>query len=96
MKTLRFLAVAAMAATAIVHAQIPAASMSEGEVLKVMPKAVLLKHGPIQNIGMDAMTMQFKVTDAKLLKAIRKGDKVRFVAGHVNGQFVVTRIERVK
>jgi Cu(I)/Ag(I) efflux system periplasmic protein CusF len=70
--------------------------MSQGEVLKVAPKSVLLKHGPLANLGMDAMTMQFGVADPALLKSIKKGDKVRFVADRVNGQFVVTKIEAAK
>jgi Cu(I)/Ag(I) efflux system periplasmic protein CusF len=70
--------------------------MSQGEVLKVYPNAVLIRHGPIENMGMDAMTMQFGVPNGKLLKSIRKGDKVRFVVDRADGQFVVTRIERAR
>jgi Cu(I)/Ag(I) efflux system periplasmic protein CusF len=70
--------------------------MSRGEVLKVNPKSVLLKHGPLANLGMDAMTMQFGVADPALLKSVKKRDKVRFVADRVNGQFVVTKIEAAK
>jgi Cu(I)/Ag(I) efflux system protein CusF len=70
--------------------------MSQGEVLKVDPNSVLLKHGPLPNLGMDAMTMEFGVADPALLKSVKKGDKVRFVADRVNGQFVVTRIEPAK
>lgn len=72
------------------------AAMSHAEVLKVLPKAVLLKHGPIDSMGMGAMTMQFGVADAKQLKSIRKGDKVRFAVARVGGQVVVTRIEKTK
>jgi Cu(I)/Ag(I) efflux system periplasmic protein CusF len=76
----------------------PAASfpMSQGEVLKVNPKSVLLKHGPLANLGMDSMTMQFGVADPAILNSVKKGDKVRFVADRINGQFVVTKIEALK
>lgn len=103
MKNIPLIAMLALAA-ACVHAQTapakPAASaaapMSQAEVLKVLPDAVLLKHGPIANLGMDAMTMQFGVADAKLLKAVKAGDKIRFAADKVNGKYVVTRIEQAK
>lgn len=70
--------------------------MSQGEVLKVAPKSILLKHGPLLNLGMDAMTMEFGVADPALLKSVKKGDTVRFVADRLNGHFVVTRIEPAK
>ena len=72
-----------------------AVSLTNGEVLKVYPteKRVLLKHGPIPNIGMGAMTMEFGVTDPKMLNSVKQGDKVRFAADQVNGQYVVTHIE---
>ena len=97
MKAIHFLAVLAVAtasAAGAAHAQTP--PMSQGEVLKVLPKAVLLKHGPIDNMAMGPMTMQFGVASAKLLKTIRKGDHVRFAVEQMNGQMEVTRIERAK
>ena len=94
MKANHVLAVLAVAAAGATQAQTP--SMSQGEVLKVLPRAVLLKHGPIDNMGMGPLTMQFGVASARLLKTIRKGDHVRFAVEQVNGQMVVTRIERAK
>ncbi len=79
-----------------VPAATASAPMSNGEVLKVLPKAVLLKHGPIDSMGMGAMTMQFDVADKKQLKSIRKGNKVRFAVAKVDGQVVVTRIEKTR
>ena len=75
-----------------------AAPLSSAEVLKVYrkEKRVLLKHGPIQNIGMDAMTMEFDVSDARMLKSIKAGDKVQFTAGRSRGGYVVTHIELAK
>jgi Cu/Ag efflux protein CusF len=73
-------------------------AMASGEVLAVYKKEkrLLLKHGPIQDLGMDAMTMEFGVAQSKLLKAVKKGDKVRFEAKRVGDDFVVTRIEVVR
>lgn len=75
-----------------------ATSLTSAEVLKTYPqeKRILLKHGPIPNVGMGAMTMEFGVTDPKMLNSVKAGDKVRFAADRVNGQVVVTHIEMAK
>jgi Cu(I)/Ag(I) efflux system protein CusF len=72
-----------------------AAPMADGEVRKV-DKAqgkVTLKHGPIASLDMPGMTMVFKVADAKLLDAIKQGDKVKFAAVSAGGTYTVTAIE---
>ena len=75
-----------------------AASMSDGEVRKVDKDAgkITLKHGPIPNLDMPDMTMVFRVKDASMLDAVKAGDKVRFTADKVGGQYTVTRIEPAK
>jgi Cu(I)/Ag(I) efflux system periplasmic protein CusF len=72
--------------------------LANGEVLEIdkKEKRVLLKHGPIQHIGMDAMTMEFSVPDGKLLESLKLGDKVRFDAASKNGDYEITRMEVVK
>ena len=75
------------------------AARAEGEVRAVdrAKGTVVLKHGPLEALGMPAMTMEFAVTDPKLLANVRKGDKVRFMPEQgKNGQIVVTAIEVVK
>jgi len=42
------------------------------------------------------MTMEFLLTDAKLLQSLKPGDKVRFAAVWRNGDYEITRIEVVK
>jgi Cu(I)/Ag(I) efflux system periplasmic protein CusF len=72
-----------------------ASAMSEGEVRKV-DKAqgkLTLRHGPIENLDMAAMTMVFRVSDPKLLEGLKTGDKVRFHAEQPNGVLTVTAIE---
>lgn len=80
-------------------ASAPAATpMAEGEVRKI-DKAqgkVTLKHGPIANLDMPGMTMVFKVADARLLDAIKQGDKVKFAAINAGGTYTVTAIEVAK
>lgn len=71
-------------------------SMSSGEVKKVDKSAgkVTIKHGPLQNIGMDAMTMVFRVKDPSMLDQVKAGDKINFVAEEPNGQLTVTKLEK--
>jgi Cu(I)/Ag(I) efflux system protein CusF len=73
-------------------------AFATGEVINVYAKEkkVLLKHGPIPSIGMGPMTMEYGLTDPKMLGAVKAGDKVRFSADQVKGQYVVTRIEVAK
>lgn len=67
----------------------------DGEVKKIDTDAgkITLKHGEIKNLDMPAMQMSFRVSDPSWLKTLQVGDKVRFSADKVNGQFTVTAIE---
>jgi Cu/Ag efflux protein CusF len=71
-------------------------ALTEGEVRKVDKdaKKITLKHGPIQNLDMPAMTMVFQVKDTALLDKVKPGDKVKFRAEKVGGAYQVTRIEK--
>jgi len=75
-----------------------AAAMSDGEVRKVDKDQgkVTMRHGPIANLDMPAMTMVFKVADPKMLDTVKEGDKVKFTADRVNGAITVTAIEVAK
>ena len=75
-----------------------AVQLTEGEVRKVDKETgkITLKHGPIENLEMPAMTMVFQVKDEAVLDTVKPGDKVRFAAEKVKGNFTVTRIEAVK
>ncbi len=53
-----------------------------------------LKHEALRKFDMAAMTMAFRVADPAMLDGLAVGDKVRFVPDKVNGQFVVTKIEK--
>jgi Cu/Ag efflux protein CusF len=71
----------------------------QGEVRKIDKSAgkITLKHGPIKKLDMeDTMTMVFRVQDPAMLKQVKVGDKVRFDADRINGQFTVTKIEKAK
>ena len=75
-----------------------AAAMVDAEVRKVDKEAqkVTLRHGPIPNLDMPAMTMVFRVADPSALGRLSVGDKVRFRADKVDGQYTVTAIEPAK
>jgi Cu/Ag efflux protein CusF len=52
-----------------------------------------MKHGPLNNLDMPAMTMAFKVKEPAMLDRVKTGDQVRFLVERVNGGLTVTRLE---
>lgn len=82
------------------HPAGPAAAspQSEGEIRKVDMEQgkVTLRHGPLVNLDMPAMTMVFTAADPKMLEGLKQGDKVRFTADKKDGAFIVTAIEAAK
>lgn len=76
----------------------PEVPTTDGEVRRIdkVQGKVTLRHGPITNLEMPAMTMVFKVADPKMLDTIKEGDKVKFAADRVNGAITVTAMEAAK
>ena len=74
------------------------APKSEGEVRKVDRDAgkVTIRHGELRNLDMPAMTMVFRVKDPAMLAELKEGDRIRFTAEKVDGNFTVTELQRVK
>jgi Cu(I)/Ag(I) efflux system periplasmic protein CusF len=73
--------------------------MVDGQVTKIDDSAgkITLKHGPIKKLDMnEGMTMVFKAQDPAMLKSVKVGDKVKFEADRVNGQFTITKIQKAK
>ena len=70
------------------------AQLADGEVRKVDKDArkITIKHGPIPSLDMPPMTMVFQVKDPALLDAVKAGDKVKFQAERIGGQYTVTRL----
>jgi len=87
---------AGTAASSAPAATVAADRMSHGEVKKVdIPAGKLtIKHGPLENLGMDAMTMVFRVKDPAMLQQVAAGDNINFVAEHVNGALTVTGLQK--
>jgi Cu(I)/Ag(I) efflux system protein CusF len=71
------------------------APLSEGEVRKIDKAAgkLTIKHGPLENLGMPAMTMVFRVKDAATFDQVKPGDRIRFLAEKVDGIITVTKLE---
>lgn len=94
---LRFLFVASLVLAWVAPAG--AQALVDGQVTKIDNAAgkITIKHGPIKKFDMDdGMTMVFRAQDPALLTQVKPGDKIRFDAEKVNGQFTVTKIEKSK
>ena len=72
------------------------ANDADGEVRKIdkAQAKITLKHGEIKNLDMPPMTMVFRVKDAKLLETVAVGDKVKFAAEKIDGNYVVTQLAK--
>jgi Cu(I)/Ag(I) efflux system periplasmic protein CusF len=74
-------------------------ALIDGQVTRIDQSAgkITIKHGPAKRLGMDqGMTMVYKAQDPAMLRAVKAGDKIKFDADQVNGQYTVTRIEKAK
>ena len=80
------------------EAQPAATGLAQGEVRKVDKEAgkVTIKHGPLTNLDMPAMTMVFRVKDPVMLNQLKAGDKINFVADKIDGAYTVMRLEAIK
>lgn len=69
-----------------------------GTVTKIDEAAgkMTIKHGPIQKMDMEGMTMVFRAQTPEMLKRVKVGDNVRFDVDKVNGQMTLTGIEKAK
>jgi len=81
----------AMAATS----QADPDALSEGAIQKVDKDTgkLTIKHGPLDNLGMPAMTMVFKVQDPAMLDRVKAGDQVRFRVERANGSLTITKLD---
>ena len=82
---------------AMADAPAKSAPPSEGTVRKIDKAAgkITIAHGPLENLGMPAMTMAFRASEAAVLDKLKVGDKIRFVAERVDGAFGVKQVEVV-
>jgi Cu(I)/Ag(I) efflux system periplasmic protein CusF len=90
---------AALALCTLSQATLAQSGLIDGQVVKVDSSAgnITIEHGPIKKLDMDqAMTMVFHAQDPAMLTSVKAGDKIKFDAESVNGQFTVTKIEKSK
>jgi len=85
-----------VASLVVAAAALAQATTAGGEVVKVDKAAgrITLKHGEIRNLDMPPMTMSYRVREPKLLDGVAAGDRVRFVAERVDGQYTVTALSK--
>src|SRR6266446_1799469 len=89
----------ALALSAASQSAVAQSDLIDGQVMKVDQSAgkITIKHGPAKRLGMESgMTMVYKAQDPTLLKAVKAGNKIKFDAEQVNGQYTVTKIEMAK
>jgi Cu/Ag efflux protein CusF len=93
---------AAVVVALLVNVAQPAGAQSDlidGTVTKIDESAqkITIKHGALKKFDMeDGMTMVFRAQDPAMLKAVKPGDKVKFVPERINGQFTVTKIQKAR
>jgi Cu(I)/Ag(I) efflux system periplasmic protein CusF len=59
-------------------------------------KKITLKHSEIKNLDMPGMTVVFAVKDATQLDKLAAGDKIKFTADKIGGNYTVMTIEKIK
>lgn len=72
--------------------------MSEGTIRRLDRAAgsITITHGPIENLGMGAMTMTFTFKKGVVPASLKDGDKLRFRAEEKDGQYTVVRVVPAK
>ena len=72
------------------------AATAGGEVAKLDKAAgrITLKHDGIKNLDMPPMLMAFRVRDPNMLDGVLVGDRVRFVAERVDGQYTLVSLSK--
>jgi Cu/Ag efflux protein CusF len=100
MTTLRSLTTAAICAFALLISPLAAHAagdgpMVDGTITEVRPGGEFtIKHGPIPNLNMAAMTMVFKVNEPKMAKGIKKGDKIKMHVEDKDGKLTIMHLKK--
>src|SRR5215510_6169043 len=70
----------------------------DGTITKVdeATAKMTIRHGPLKEFDMSAMTMVFRVKDPQMFKAAKEGDQVTFDVEREKGQLTITKIEKKK
>ena len=99
MNTLKNIALTVLAVSFL--AFMPAASMAadnalvDGVVKELRAGGELtIKHGPLPNLDMPAMTMVFKTADPKMAKGLKVGDKIKMRVEDKDGKLTITKLKK--
>jgi Cu/Ag efflux protein CusF len=98
-KIVKLLAFMILAIVTLPQSAFTQSALTDGLVTKIDASAnkITIKHGPMKKFGMDdGMTMVYTAKDPALLATVKAGDKIKFDADNVNGQFIVTKIQTAK
>ena len=91
------LAVAAAATLALMPMATFAAddAMVDGVVKELRPGGELtIKHGPLPNLDMPAMTMVFKTADPGMAKGLKVGDKIKMQVEDKGGKLTIMKLKK--
>lgn len=74
---------------------VAAVPRTDGEIKRIDADAgkLTIKHGPIRNLDMPAMTMVFVARDGAPLGSLKVGDKILFLATHEGGKYIASAIQ---
>lgn len=88
-------AMASSATKPVADTKMAAQPQTDGVIKKVDKEAgkITVKHGPLVNLAMPAMTMVFKVKDPSMLEQVKAGDKVKLTIEKINGTFTITALQ---
>ena len=83
------------ASTTTTETKAAVAPQSDGEIKKVDQETgkITVKHGPLVNLDMPAMTMVFKVKDTAMLEQVKAGDRVKFSVEKIDGALTITALQ---
>lgn len=70
--------------------------MVEGEIRKLKPGKITIRHEEIPNLDMPGMTMVFRIDDDAKVAEMKKGDKVNFTVEERDGKMYIVAIEPKK
>ncbi|WP_313086259.1 efflux RND transporter periplasmic adaptor subunit [Pseudomonas sp.] len=73
----------------------PVLHEAQGTIVSLEDGMVGLAHGPIETLGMPAMTMPYPVEDPALLAGLEAGDRVRVGVRQSDEGFSIARIEKL-